>query len=394
MKRGLDCGVGGLRALLAATVLAAVLISPFLGGPPSAFAARRRKPRRPPPSLSVAQPLFAAKRADKAMHRAFGLDHDLLAEEAERGGRARYAFAWSTSQALAADIAVAKAASSRVALARVHRDLDGLSYYWDESGSPPGYDSSVAAPLGNGGTRYYDDNAWIGLDLIRAYRLTREPALLKRAEEVFTFTKSGWDTNPSDPYPGGVFWTQSHSNRDRNTVSTGGAAKLGLELYLITGQQADLEAARSMLAWVDGTLRAPGGLYWDHVGIHGAINKRQWSYNQGLMLGAYLLLYRATGELSALRESEAIATASLRSFRAGAFGSQPSIFNAIYFRNLAELNATAPNKAYVNAMRAFVRSLDSHVPRRTGLIHSDGSLDLLEQAAATTANAYLSLAQR
>ncbi|MGA8746572.1 MAG: glycoside hydrolase family 76 protein [Solirubrobacterales bacterium] len=328
------------------------------------------------------------------MHREFDLDDDLMAEVAKHGGRTQIAYAWSTSQALDADIAVARATASPADLARVHRDLDGLSHYWDQTASPPGYDCVVAPPLGRGGVRFYDDNAWIGLDLVHAYQLTHEAALLQRAEEVFTFTKSGWDTNPRNPFPGGVFWTQSNTNRDRNTVSTAGAAKLGLELYLINRQPAELESARSMLAWVDANLRAPGGLYWDHLGLHGAINKRQWSYNQGLMLGAYLLLYRATGERAALDESEAIAAASLRSFRAGAFRAQPAIFNAIYFRNLTELNSTAPNGSYIDAMRTFVSSLDSHVPRNTGLVHFESEVQLLDQAAATTANAYLSLAQR
>ena len=327
------------------------------------------------------------------MHRNFDAAHGLLNEEAGGSGGARYAYAWSISQALAADIAVAKASGSPAALAQVHRDLTGLAHYWDGAASPPGYDCAVGQPLGHGGVRFYDDNAWIGLDLVRAYQLIGEPALLQRAEEVFAFTESGWDANPSHPFPGGVFWTQSNSNRDRNTISTGGAAELGLQLYLINGQPADLETASSMLAWIDATLRAPNGLYWDHVGLNGRIDTRQWSYNQGVMLGAYLALYRATGELTALHQAKAIAAASLRLFRASGFRNQPAIFNAIYFRNLAELNMVAPNKSYVDAMRTFVQSIDSRVPRRTGLIQFGGSAQLLDQAAATTANAYLALAQ-
>ena len=347
------------------------------------------------PSLSVAHPIYAATKAETAMHRNFDAAHGLLDEEAGNG-RERYAYAWSTSQALAADIAVAKASGSPAALAQVHRDLTGLSHYWDGAASPPGYDCAVAPPLGHGGARFYDDNAWIGLDLVRAYQLTGESALLQRAEEVFAFTESGWDANPSHPFPGGVFWTQSHSNRDRNTISTGGAAKLGLQLYLINGQQADLETASSMLAWIDATLRAPNGLYWDHVGLNGRIDTRQWSYNQGMMLGAYLALYRATGKLSALHRAEAIAATSLRLFRTSAFRNQPAIFNAIYFRNLAELNMVAPNSSYIDAMRTFVDSIDSRVPLRTGLIQLGGStqVHLLDQAAATTANAYLALVQQ
>jgi glycosyl hydrolase family 76 len=379
-----------------ATVLSAVSLALCVQGLPAASAARRSRPKQPPPSLSLAHPIYAATKAETAMHRNFDAAHGLLDEEAEGNGGTRYAFAWSTSQALAADIAVAKASRSPAALAQVHRDLTGLSHYWAGTASPPGYDSAVTPPLGHGGARFYDDNAWIGLDLVHAYQLLGEPALLQRAEEVFVFTESGWDANPSHPFPGGVFWTQAPTNRDRNTISTGGAANLGLQLYLINGHKADLETASSMLAWINATLRAPNGLYWDHVGLNGRIDTRQWSYNQGMMLGAYLALYRATGELTALHQAKAIAAASLRLFRASGFHNQPAIFNAIYFRNLGELNTVVPNKSYVDAMRTFVDSIDSLVPRRTGLIQLRGSTQtyLLDQAAATTANAYLALAQQ
>lgn len=375
------------------TTLLAVTLAFCLQGVSTAGAAARPR-SRVSPTLSLVHPVFSAERADIAMHRDFDAPHDLLTEVAEPGSRAQYAFAWSTSQALAADIAVAKVTKSPVAVARVRRDLTGLSHYWNGAGSPPGYDSYVVSPLGNGGARFYDDNAWIGLDLVRAYQLLGEPALLQRAEEVFAFTKSGWDANPSDAYPGGVFWTESRANRDRNTVSTSGAANLGLQLYLINRKQADLETASSMLAWVNATLRGPNGLYWDHISLNGRIAKRQWSYNQGMMLGAYLLLNRATGETTALQQAEAIATASLGAFRAGEYRSQPAIFNAIYFRNLAELNLTAPHKAYVNAMRTFVASVDSHVSRRTGIIRFERLVHLLGQAAATTANADLAMVEQ
>ena len=309
-----------------ATVLSAASLALCVQDLPAVSAAPppHPKPKRPTPALPAARPIFSAKRADFAMHRYFGAAPGLFKELMKQRGTAPYAYAWSFSQALAADLAVTQTSGSRVGLARVHRDLAGLAHYWAGSASPPGYDCVVVPNLGHGGVRFYDDNVWIGLDLVRAYRLIGAPALLRRAEEVFAFTKSGWDTNSSDPFPGGVFWTQSQANRDRNTISTAGAAKLGLELYLIDRQQAKLTTARSMLAWVDATLRAPNGLYWDHVSLDGRINKSEWSYNQGMMLGAYLQLYRATGAHTALHKAKAIARASLRSFQADPFATRRS----------------------------------------------------------------------
>ncbi|HXV06205.1 MAG TPA: glycoside hydrolase family 76 protein [Solirubrobacterales bacterium] len=327
------------------------------------------------------------------MHRDFGAGHNLLREVAGRPGRAPFAYAWGFSQALAADIAIARAMASPAARARVRRDLSGLNHYWNNAASPPAYDCAVTPPLMRGGARFFDDNAWIGLDLVHAYELDGDPLFLQRAEQVFAFTESGWDADPSHPDPGGVFWADTSSNRDRATVSTAGAAQLGLELYLANGDRAELEAATSMLAWVDGTLRAPNGLYWDHVDLRGRIDTKQWSYNQGQMLGAYALLYRATGDPAALGKAEAIASASLQKFRASGFHAQPAIFNAIYFRNLERLDLMAPHGLYARAMRSYAASIDRRTPRRTGLTQTPGA-HLLDQAAVVAANADLALLER
>src|SRR5437764_1304422 len=91
--------------------------------------------------------------------------------------------------------------------------------------------------------------AWIGLNLVRAYRLTGDAAALSRAQSVFAFIEGGWDSNPAHPDPGGVFWTQASWSRDRNTVSNAPSAELGLRLYQLTGQQAYFDWAQRMYAW-------------------------------------------------------------------------------------------------------------------------------------------------
>src|SRR5438045_2878729 len=95
-------------------------------------------------------------------------------------------------------------------------------------------------PLGKGGDKYYDDNEWIGLALLRRWQETRSPPLLTRANTVFQLAGSGWDPDQAHPCPGGVFFNNSPKNTDRNTVTNAPGALLGAQLYAATGNLDDL----------------------------------------------------------------------------------------------------------------------------------------------------------
>ena len=69
----------------------------------------------------------------------------------------------------------------------LHTRLIGLRNYLDtnNSGQPEGtftstlaaFDATVAPPVGPGGTKYYDDNDWVGIELLRVYKLTRSASI-------------------------------------------------------------------------------------------------------------------------------------------------------------------------------------------------------------------------
>jgi predicted alpha-1,6-mannanase (GH76 family) len=195
----------------------------------------------------------------------------------------------------------------------------------------------------------------VGLELVHYYQLSGEPTALQQAEQVFDFVVSGWDQDPSHPAPGGLFWIQATSkNTDRNTISTAPAAELGLQLYQITGRQSYLEWAKKLYDWVNQTLLAPNGLYWDHIDLKGNIEKTQWSYNQGSMIGASLLFYQVTGDGAYLQRAEQVADAALSYYgTADHYFTQPAAFNAIFFKNLLLLEAENQNGTYRQAMQAY-----------------------------------------
>jgi hypothetical protein len=304
--------------------------------------------------VSAAKVVSSADRADaayKAQQSYFYVSNgsSLYRETSPRSGNL-YSYLWPFSQAMAATLdlyGISKASSREV----LDRARTGLARYWDSGSTPPGYDSYPVRPYGGGGDKFYDDEAWVGLNLVRTYRMLGDTASLTQARKVFASLVSGWDSSATDPYPGGVYWTAASWNRDRNTVSTAPSAELGFRLYQLTSDGTYLDWATRMYNWVDTTLRDPAdGLYWDHVTSTGVIETTKWSYNQGSMVGASVLAYQVTKTPDYLARAEAVASAALAYYGSiGYFGQDPA-FNAIYFRNLLVLAGVTTNATLRNAI--------------------------------------------
>ncbi len=240
---------------------------------------------------------------------------------------------------------------ARVSGLQAYADLHEIS----PSGArqPRAFQSAVAPPEGPGGNTYYDDNAWSTLDLVNAYELTGNAADLTLAQATFNFVETGWDTSQTDGCPGGVFW-EDVSGSQRNTTANAANAEAGLELYQLTKDTTDLSWATRMYQWVDTCLASSSGLYYDHVNPGGSVNTTIWSYNQGAMIGAGVLLYQITANASYLTAAENTATAAVSYLGTGTtLQSQGPAFNAIYFRDLFVLNQVQPNSAYGAQAQAY-----------------------------------------
>lgn len=335
------------------------------------------RPARPAsPAITDAQ---RALRAYQAMLRYFVLPDGRRLRERYPDSGVVPATLWPFSQALVATLSLAGVPGvGEPVRSDLRARLDGLALYWSARvgaeraaglPGPAGYRSTIVSPSGTAGDLYYDDNAWIGLALVEYFRLTAHAAALERAGQIFQLLVSGWDDDPAHPSPGGVFWARRTDNRDRNTVSTASAAALGAQLYLLTHQTSYLAWATRMYWWVERTLRAPNGLYWDHLDLAGRVDLAQWSYNQGLMVAAALLLSRATDDRRYLTRAEELARQALaHDGRSGGFRSQPVAFNAIFFQNLLRLDAVRPDLRSRGALRAYAEELWRSVDEATGLL--------------------------
>ncbi|HEX8073781.1 MAG TPA: glycoside hydrolase family 76 protein [Thermoleophilaceae bacterium] len=342
-------------------------------------------------ALVLVPPGVAAAKSDRNMTRAVesyrALQKHLYLPEQRLYRGSPYSYVWPFSQAMSATIALAGMPRQAHHYSKQVRDrLLGLQSYFDPDSEPPGYDSGVRPPLGNGGAKLYDDNEWIGLEMLRRYRMTGQSFLLTRARTIFDLAVFGWDKDESHPCPGGVVFSQASTNVDRNTVTNAPGAELGLRLYELTENPYHLAWAKRMYSWVNRCLGDNSGFYLDHITFSGAIDPTVWTYNQGTMVGSNILLYRITGKKTYLKRARRLALDAMTYFTRSRLAQEPPPFVAIFFERLHLLDATRHDPAYRRYMQAWAdRAWKRMRERRSGLFQFDParSPKVLTQAGMT-----------
>lgn len=164
---------------------------------------------------------------------------------------------------------------------------------------------------------------------------------------------SGWSTDTTWSHPGGIRWKVLLSNRSRNTCSNAPVAELAALIGMRDSDETKLDWAKRIYAWVHETLEDGDGLYSDQVAPDGTVLSDIWSYNQGTMIGAGVMLHRATDEAGYLAQAELTAQTALRHFSVDRLVTQDSAFNAVFFRNLLLLDTVSPNPAFRRLTEAY-----------------------------------------
>jgi Glycosyl hydrolase family 76 len=281
------------------------------------------------------------------------------------------------------------------------RDQGVMDYYDTQETSPagqpqpPAFASGVLRPVNSHQPTYYDDNAWVGLNFMQEYDLTGQRPDLTRAEGIFGFVVSGWDTRTTVACPGGVFW-EDVANSTRNTISNAPNAEVGLEIYQATHDPYYLTWATRMYDWVRGCLMNSGGMYDDHLDDSGSVNTALWSYNQGTMIGAGALLYQITRDQTYLRQAEQTAAASVSYYSSdGNLYQQPDVFNAIFFRNLFALAKIDHDPSYARLAASYADTAWLQDRQPSGLFTDPDPSggESLENQTAPMAEIYALLAQ-
>jgi hypothetical protein len=284
-------------------------------------------------------------------------------------GSRSYEHLWPFAGAMSAVETLATLDGQKSARRHSSALVDGLDAY--RSGDA--FASSVGPPLGRGGEVYYDDNAWVALALLHRHEREQDERSLALASGVLRFLVTGWTPDASWQRPGGIRWKVSTTSR--NTCSNAPAAEVAALVHRHTGDPTSLDWAARIYDWVCGALRGPDDLYRDRIAPEGTVVPDIWTYNQGTMIGAGVLLAASTGDRRYLDDAHATAASALRRFDLSTL-LRPNgpAFNAVFFRNLFMLEggdlgheARAMAETYGEAMWR------EHRDQRTGFFRTGGS---------------------
>jgi hypothetical protein len=273
---------------------------------------------------------------------------------------------------------------NKIASAYDNRLLTGIDQFRNTKQGKP---EAFAVYPGDNDERFFDDNIWIGIDMVDLYKLTKNDGYLTRAKMVWQFILYGTD----NVMGGGVYWKEYGNSK--NTCSSAPAAVLAAKLYMATNDPAYLQSAKSLYAWTKSTLQDPADyLYWDNVTLSDPANpnsalkidKAKFQYNAGQPMQAAALLYKITGEAQYLTDAQNIAKAAYARwfvpFNSYTMGQSFRIlepghvwFQAIMFRGFIELYKIDGNKTYVRAYQKTMTNawLSTARNRTTNLINSD-----------------------
>lgn len=224
----------------------------------------------------------------------------------------------------------------------------------------------VGVPAKNGNSFlnvYYDDMLWNALAMLRAYDATQDKKWLDATQVLWEDIKLGW----SEVQGGGISW-QKNQRDYKNTPANAPAVILAARLYQRFNRPADLDWARKIYDWQLKTLVDPAtGFVYDGINRQndGKIDTGwKFTYNQGLMIGAGLELFRATKKDTYLKDAMKTADFTLGDANLAASGllkaegnGDGGLFKAVMVRYLALL-ATEPTVPAATRARyvAFLRT--------------------------------------
>lgn len=166
----------------------------------------------------------------------------------------------------------------------------------------------------NGNTfinHFYDDMEWNALAILRAYNITSGADYKTAVDELWTDIKTGWN----DHEGGGISWNKSKVAY-KNTPANAPASILASRLYQKFNKPEDLVWAKKIYQWVKDSLYNPGtGFVADGINSNGDGKRDEWAftYNQGVMIGAALELYKITQDQIYLNDATNIADNTLNS---------------------------------------------------------------------------------
>ena len=248
----------------------------------------------------------------------------------------------------------------------------------------------------------YDDEGWWALTWIKAYDLTGVGDYLSMAETIFADMQGGWDTTTCG---GGIWWIKPGAYK--SAIANELFLTIAARLYQRSPANVSyLNWAKEERAWF-----AQSGLINSQHLINDGLNSNctnngqtTWTYNQGVILGALVDMYKITGDGTYISTAEAIADAVLNPANqlvdsnsilrepcessASGCGFDGPQFKGIFMRNLSYLYEADPTKgAYKNFITRNADSiyLNNRNPANQFGLHWAGPVDTADAVRQSSA---------
>jgi predicted alpha-1,6-mannanase (GH76 family) len=218
---------------------------------------------------------------------------------------------------------------------------------------------------------YVDDEGWWALAWIDAYDLTGNEAYLTMAQTIFADMASEWNTTTCG---GGVWWNKSRGGTYKNAIANelflSVAASLANRVSDPTPRVQYLTWAQTEWQWFknSGMINSQNlvndGLTSTNPNACTNNGARTWSYNQGVILGGLVELYKADQDPTLLPQAQAIAAAAIARLTASSgvliepvSGGDLPQFKGIFVRNVMALYQAAPKVQYKTFVDANANSI-------------------------------------
>lgn len=165
--------------------------------------------------------------------------------------------------------------------------------------------NSILAQYGNDWTyvaTLTDDPMWMSIAFLRAYSITSNTSYRTAAKNTFDGV---WTAAYDTQLGGGIWW--DYAKTSKNTCNNMPAAIAAVRLSTALSDSTYLTKAQDLYSWEKGRLFLNGRVMDNLHSDNTTIDSWEFSYNQGIFIGAAHYLYKATNNSSYLQDAIAAA---------------------------------------------------------------------------------------
>ncbi|MFD1630829.1 glycoside hydrolase family 76 protein [Pseudopedobacter beijingensis] len=266
--------------------------------------------------------------------------------------------------------------------------MKAVDKYWANTKPVPAYQDYVNKEKIT--TKYYDDNEWVAITYLDAYKRNAKKKYLKEAKKIYNFILFGLDSVTG----GGIYWREKDMTT-KNTCSNGPGILVALRLYQQNPKPEYLKTAIDVYNWTKSRLQSPEGIYWDHIQIPSLkINKDTYTYNTGTMLQSAVILYNITKDAKYLEEAKLLAKAGKAHFFKNKRLPNEYWFNAVMLRGYIELYKIDKNTEWIDFFKIDADEIWDKERNEQNLLGTRSEKRLIDQGAMIEIYALLAQAEQ